>query len=461
MIRDIFIILSLFSSVCTSFAAEKYVSPGGSGDVCTFLTPCSVEYALSNAVAGDTWYFADGQYKRTYDDGEYRIPAFHPSNSGTITNPITFKSYNHLGATLTGVADFAGAVSVATIGAYQKNYIVWDGFIITGKTLSETASVYGTCRFDLSTGSAVKNSKLIGVVHNEGGSYNNAGVFFENSSYITINNNEFTGFLEASSVSNNGAIIGFPSNHITISNNYIHDCTEGIRFKADVDDSIIENNFVYGCKSGVEISNDNGAESTRNIIRNNIIAANISGIVARQKDGNKPDGTIVYNNTIYGNYAVNVSFGETTIGQGPTLYNNIIGASPESFNTQGDNINVLAADHNQWTGTLKILMHQYAVNSVTYTSLASWQASTELYGGGNPGVGDLASDPQFVTATGARDTVAEFALATGSPCLGAGRDGVNMGARSGLVGVFSPNISVRQFPGGPRAINGHLVVLPE
>lgn len=70
-----------------------------------------------------------------------------------------------------------------------------------------------------------------------------------------------------------------------------------------------------------------------------------------------------------------------------------------------------------------------------YTSIPAWQASGALVGGKNPGQGSLDCDPRFVNRSGKFESLADFRLVEDSPCRGAGRDGEDMGADVGRVGV--------------------------
>ena len=55
-------LLSLFTS---ANAADRYVSPSGSGASCTIGSPCTIATAMAAAVAGDNVYCADGTYNLT------------------------------------------------------------------------------------------------------------------------------------------------------------------------------------------------------------------------------------------------------------------------------------------------------------------------------------------------------------------------------------------------------------
>jgi hypothetical protein len=74
-------------------ATTRYASPSGSGTACTSSSPCSLQTAINQAVAGDTVTASDGNYGNTYNIN---------SNSGSSGSPIVVKSTNLHGAILQG-----------------------------------------------------------------------------------------------------------------------------------------------------------------------------------------------------------------------------------------------------------------------------------------------------------------------------------------------------------------------
>jgi hypothetical protein len=156
-----------------------------------------------------------------------------------------------------------------------------------------------------------------------------------------------------------------------------------------------------------------------------------------------------YNNTCYASSTGSnpaLQFPTWDSSSGGKFYNNIIYTAGRSFQTRTTGREFAQADHNVYYSGFEAVIGVWTGYDV-YSSLSAWQASGELYanydaGCGsnqNPGCGSLVADPEFVTATGARDTIAEFALDAESPCLGAGRSGVDIGADVSIVGVNKPD----------------------
>jgi hypothetical protein len=219
-----------FLFISASHATEYFVSPKGSASWAnckSINTPCSAATAMTNAVAGDIVLFMDGIYD-VYQDGNYQTPDLNVAHRGTESNPITLKSLNKYGAIIRGHGTSSSPISATVIGAYQRNYIVWDGFFLTARNQNNNANIYATARFDAAYGCKLINSKLQGGVHSSGGATNNAGVFFQNANYLTIQNNIFYEYREASNNENNSAIHGYPSSFVTIKNNEIYNSTNAI-----------------------------------------------------------------------------------------------------------------------------------------------------------------------------------------------------------------------------------------
>ncbi|MDX9804179.1 MAG: right-handed parallel beta-helix repeat-containing protein, partial [Dehalococcoidales bacterium] len=397
---------------------------------------------MSNAAAGDIVLFMDGTYDAPTSP-TYRDLVWNPSNSGTSGNPITFKALNRHQAIIkgTGSEDGSGAYAQPVIGAIGRNYITWDGFYLYARNSSDTANIFVTARIDGSTGCSVINNTFEAGTHSSGGATNNAGVFLQAANYLTIENNTFFGFREASNNENNAAILGYPSSYVTIKNNTIYNSTGGINLKDRISYATVENNFISNCFRAIYAPNANGGSSTDLTIHNNVLANNTRSAIVTGNDG-VINNQIISNNTIYLSSSPTYDYGDielkntgiSTSGY-PKIYNNIVYRGWGSLVTNGTANMLAECDHNQYSTNLRIVVHKYVAGETTYTSLSAWQSSGELYGGGNPGAGSLNSDPLFVNSSGDMDELADFALQGGSPCLGAGRDSSDMGADVSLVGV--------------------------
>jgi hypothetical protein len=452
-------------------AADYFVSPGGSASWSVCVTqdkPCSAPTAMANAVAGDTVYFRGGQYEVGMQDNAWPPHfAWNPAHNGTAGHPITFRNYPGERAVVNGTVSGANSGSwtgyneiVDVLGAVNRSYITFDGFTVQANngTKMPQVVVYGdTSPADHVT---IRNFVFNGGKQQVNDGNNWQGLFAAHVTGLTVSNCLFYDYWSAANNHNTSAIKLYGTYGTVIENCEIYHCTVGIFPKSmHNDDTMIRNNFIHDCYLSILacwlVSNEY-ASSDRGIITNNVVVnSSFLGFNA-ENDYTAIHGNdwVLSNNTLYN---VGQAFGlaGNDSGHGWKIYNNL--SHNQSVGEIGTAVNVTLAeaDHNQWgTGTLQFKMRQYEKDQATYPSLAAWQASTELDGGGHPGANDLASDPKFVNGSGTLTRLADFALASDSPCKGAGRNGADMGADVTTVGY-------RSTPGsGPAAPKGVVVRVP-
>ncbi len=435
-------------------AGTYYVSPTGSAawSQCTNIdTPCSPEVSMANAVAGDTVYFRGGRYELYYD--ESKDPAYYwyrgilsPSNSGTSANPITFVAYPEevpiLNCHTTSQLDSGPQDMCRAFGNGDKNYIVFDGFtiyadngtkmgglIITGKNIGQRA-----------VGNVVKNCVINGGSTVITSTDNREGIRLEETSNTLIQNCKLYNYRQTTDWHNTAAIKMYFNDNVTIEYLEIYNSSAGIYLKSDIDNSTFRYNYVHDSYSAIVGQVYTIRNSDNNKIYNNVLANNsFMGLGVIQNEDATADGWQVYNNTIYNShYGIIAAKGKWKI------WNNILmGNSNRSLRTYSGNI-LVESDHNQMS-PLNNILRVYAADQSIYTTLTSWQNSGELEGGGNPGNGSLVADPKFVNSSGNMNQLDDFILAQDSPCKGAGRSGVDMGANIANVG-YVPNRVVPKPP---------------
>jgi hypothetical protein len=240
-----------------------------------------------------------------------------------------------------------------------------------------------------------------------------------------------------------GAIKMYSNDGVIIENCEIYNNTHGIYAKSRNNNLTVRYNFIHDNKLGFwvalyQIASDPRNSDTIKAYHNVIINNSYSGIAwdVGDVEGTDPHSNDCefYNNTIY-NSVRGISYGQNESGHGHLIYNNIIVNNSNCELNGMYSADLDECDHNQFgTDSLNITMRKY-FDYANYTSLASWQSSGELYGGGNPGSGSLVSNPKFVNSSRNMNTLADFELAADSPCKGAGRGGVDMGADISLVGL--------------------------
>jgi parallel beta-helix repeat protein len=437
----------VFLSCQIALAEDFYVSPTGTAiwPNCTSETnPCQASNSVKTflgASAGDTVYFLDGVYSGLASNSADEIapPNWNPKNSGTSGNPIIFRSLNLHGAHLIGLSS---SHTTTVIGAYSKNYINWDGFRVSAVNSSAQA-IKPRVGLRYSTGSKILNCEIIGATHNAGGSSpNNEGIRLDNSSYALVENNLVRDFRETSNNHNNSAIKFFGTTHSTVKNNEFRNSSVGIYLKTEGNNNItMENNYVHSNYTNIH-HEQRGAPMNSLTFRNNVVAgASYATVTMSSNRGvnDTSDDMLIYKNTFRG--PGGWRWTKANAGKGPKIYNNIFVTSGSgqygyqySLWSEYEGTPPVECDHNRVESTVA-KMREYGSNTKTYSSLSSWQLSGELFGGGNPDNGSIASNPHFVNSSGSYSELSDFELTSNSPCKGTGRSGADMGADISLVGV--------------------------
>jgi parallel beta-helix repeat protein len=271
----------------------------------------TIEKAAATLVAGETVYVKNGTYVET-TGCSWTTPALNPANSGTAGNPIAFRAYpGHMPTISNSVS-----TNCPVIGTNNRDYIIWDGFEV---------SLPGY------KGSVVWNSQNVTIerckIHGmwEPGGDNCDGIRIEDSSDITIRNNEIYDVHNGNGNGNAAAVKIYNSERITIENNEAHDCDAGLRNKAAGVDVTFRYNLVYNCpKYGLEPKN-----GTDQVYGNIIVNCGDGAHV--DDTGATPLTTCeIYNNTFVECSDRSIEMHLDT--PDPVVYNNIIydSGAPES-----------------------------------------------------------------------------------------------------------------------------------
>lgn len=375
---------------------------------------------LAVPVAGDTVLVRNG----TYNAG---TGFFSPTNAGVSGAPIAFRRYpGHTPVlTRTLVDTTLGYDAVLSV---NRDWTIFDGFQIATPfrvdawndniTIENMALDIGElpCLTGNRSGiglngvdnATIRNNRVKGPrFATTGGPCNPgnaAGIYFINSHFLTITNNE---------VSDTGNAIKCKrvGHNVAIANNYVHDIAP-MGFGIDM---------TYAADASC--SGDGCRTSDFSIHHNIVVGASIA--ISMFNDGtNLMRDISIYNNTLY-----NAQKGWVGSNGGPgfKFYNNIVHAT----DLPGTDAHVqffgvppidLLEDYNCYRGFTDAKLRSVAGEF----TLANWRATYNL---------DLAStlsDPLFV---GPLTNVNGFKLQTGSPAIGAGRVGgipsgatCNMGA---------------------------------
>jgi len=440
---SIVLLLSNFLLSSRIFAAEYYVAPRATqalneadegesawATATDKLAPCSAGTAMVHAVAGDMVYFRGGIYELGQsNNNQSGAGVLYPRNSGmSDTNRIVFSAYPEESPVLNTNVD--GEIISRAWGDRGQDYTTLRGFTIssTGETYCGSVGVG-----DNSIGTIIENCAFLGSSIPGTNTDNISGVAFGGgSAYGIVRNCSFQDYRDSSDNHNTSAIKTYYAHYMTVTNCEFRNCTVAIYNKQDSDYNIYQNNFSYDCTEHVLVSVANTGDSTDGIIRNNVMVdASYAAILLEQSNSNYTHNWVIANNTIY-NSSPTPRCISINDGTGRYIYNNIIVADAgecEIRYINGSTVN--EEDHNLiYAPSLSLRKDdQY------YTTLASWQSSGVLIDGGNPGSGDLDSNPQFNNSSDSFSHIQDFSLSESSPAKGGGRNGMDMGADISVVGI--------------------------
>jgi hypothetical protein len=464
------IILVLLSAIM-SFAANHYVSNNGTASWAAstnIATPCSTRVAFDSAQAGDTAFFRGGTYtvpEKNFGNvytGYYGVP-----RSGSSGNPIVFMAYPAETPLFDGTTGGWGDTTSTNNGVFpfatifstnNHSYITFDGFHFQADGGTKMGRVWIGSEYSNYNGNGYvvfKNCVLNGGNPVSSDFNDNQEVLrVEGAKNITVSNCYFYNCRNAGEASTASAWKSYDDSTVTIENCEFYNCDIAIFLKSKTPNATIHNCFMHACDKALYLTPEYVGMLTDSIwmYNNLVIDAPLAAYHALVgAEGSHGNNVHIYNNTFYncgntgaGDPAINI--GLVTTGHGTEVYNNIFLRSPSySISCQtlsGTSGYILkAVDHNQYGTSSFHIITKRGWDPTHYTDLASWQASNELesaidVGCGSsqhPGCGSLTSDP--LLADTSSNEIAGFEIGVGSPCLGAGRGGADIGCDISTVGI--------------------------
>ncbi len=277
--------------------------------------------------------------------------------------------------------------STGVLGAINRSYITWDGFTVQANNGAKMATVYIMGENGSADYCTIKNFIFNGGTQQVNDGNNWEGLRVEHMKGLTVSNCVFFNYRAAANQHNTSALKFYHDAFGLIENCEISNSTVGIYAKSDADDFVYRNNFIHDCYTLFLVTPDMaGMESDRGTLTNNVLVnAGYMGFSDDAEDSAALHGNdwVVANNTFYNAGWAFVAKGNQP-GHGWKFYNNISSGSKYNFVTNGANSTLAEVDHNQWGTTVRLLL-RYNVTNTIYTTLAAWQASTELEGGRHPG----------------------------------------------------------------------------
>jgi hypothetical protein len=417
----------------------KVTGIAGAGSNNTQLVDNNVDFVAAGVAYPDTIRTIDKQ------GGAWLI-----ESGGVSAHTLTFADYPHNTISLSpGDRYEIGYDSVVVLGNGAQSYIVFDGFTVQANNGLELATfkLWGQDESNRAYGLVARNITNIGhsrnIVHGDnrdgirieatvGALLQNCKIYNNRSTQDSWNTagikmyHNTDAIIENCEVYNTSAAMYVKSDNINCSfrNNYVHDNYEGF----------LETHYCAGiCRNSDDIK-----------IYNNVFSNN-SGVAIQLygQETSHADNAQIYNNTTYGSGSAScLGYSQ---GSNFRIWNNIIqGCDNNQYSNGYDSVTVLESDYNNFgSASFTIKTHTYQP-TVYYNSLAAWQASTELVGGGHPDLHSLATNPLFTNGSGNYSLLSDFNLQAGSPCKGTGKGGVDMGADISTVGYMAcSNLPVR------------------
>lgn len=374
------------------------------------------------ARAGDTVLVEAGTYTTTSVQTSCSRwnAALNPVNSGSSGNPITFQAVGAV--TILLGSGYYGP----TIGAYQRDYIVWDGFTINeavapGVSCPDT----GPVAFNGTVGSQALNLSITGTYRGWGDNYN--GIRLEFTQNQVIKNNRIRG-ITGNCGSNCAGIMMYDAADTIIEHNDISDTATGIYVKGDhiggtpQENTIIRFNRIHDLSgTGIGLAAANGTTVYQNIIKGTVWGMRVYNFGSPQSSN-----ITVQNNVIVStnkNEDGGISFAGTTNVVNARVFNNIFyGSFSEAVNfglaAPGD----VQFEHNVYYG-----YDAWGSVAGAQRSFSTWQSSYRQDTAPSAGI---TSNPSFADET-------DYRLNGGSPALLLGIDILNLN-RNGSTSDIIP-----------------------
>lgn len=244
------------------------------------------------ARAGDTVHVAAGTYVTGEATNERYIPIYNPINNGSSGNPITIVAE---GPVRLESPDAGSGQPI--IGAYDREFITWDGFILDEQNILTTPDT-GPVVVWSSNDITIQNLQIHGM--NRGWTDNHNGIRLERVDRITIRGNRISGYRESQNGENASGLTMYRANAVVIENNEIYNTNAGVFVKGlNVGPITIRRNHIHDVQKGIIFggigtsAGSNGARAYQNVI-----TGAWSGISFLGYDNVSPSNVYVVNNTI-------------------------------------------------------------------------------------------------------------------------------------------------------------------
>jgi Right handed beta helix region len=351
------------------------------------------------AQAGDTVIVQEGIYSDSGSGGRRYEPFYNPVNSGTSNNTITFEARGNV------ELRYIGTDGRPILGSLNKDYIIWDGFILDENHIDVHRDTGPVVIWD-SMHVTVQNLRITGI--NQGWGDNHNAIRIEGAQHATVRNCYISGFTE----DHGSAVTTYASSNVILEHNEVTNCQHGLFAKgSNPGPFIMRYNYIHGSVlKGIRLStvDTGGAEVYQNVLHDVGEGIEMSSLTAVG-----PRNIKIVNNTIVSTdhtFRGSIYLTDNSLGgvSGIVIRNNIIVNSDNSALHVGfqDNVRSLTSDNNCFYNN-----GADARVGESTISLSTWQSTY------NQDRNSFASNPSFVDYNNNN-----YKLNNGSICEGAGID---------------------------------------
>ncbi len=384
---------------------------------------------------------------------DYQHPIFHIP-SGSSGSPTYVGSSDASGHESPRAAVFVSSSSAGVNAVFGQNpnsagYWTLSGVVINGNSYPNSLvyASYPTSPGTIYTGAgtapgiAIQNCEIYGIAATAVGA-NEACIFLQGALNAIVTNNKLHDVTKPAQPDHAHCYEEYACSGTQFTYNTVYNATSGAEAKAGSGGTIVAYNYLYNCSTNA-LEGFDGAEgnpnspSTAYSIHHNVFDS-CGPVHACDVNNTTSQAIDWHSNTIYdtrSNSNVTLDL-RSSAANLITLHDTIVVATA---NSGGDSYGGLALtsggvvesdyncfDYNTNTGG-------WGLSGTLQNSLSAWQSAASL------DAHSIASNPQFVSTIVPGAGPNQFKLGSGSPCLGTGTGGINMGAWDGLATQIGSN----------------------
>jgi hypothetical protein len=439
-----FIIQRAFSQSATY---DFYISPSGSdSNPGTQSSPWAITSLVDSSpnnskIAGKRVGLLPGTYalgsmQSGSSPNDYQHPILHLP-AGTSSNPTTVASVTPRAAILDWTGNNSANSVIGQNQSQQGNWVI-DGLTIKGQTSAGSCKMVGYYPAGGAGPVTIQNCDMGSQSVGPAASGSNDGaIFCQGHVNLTISNNYFHDIHKPAQIDHVHAFIEYSGTGTRFINNTVENCDTGIDGKVNDNGAVVAYNYFYKTGTGGSFcapiqgyDGDQNSTETANSFHHNIFDScgpvhqcDVNNVTAQKFSW--------YNNTVYDTRSGSIAVWDlrASIGGALTFHDNITvttaatggGSYGRMAVTSGD---VALCDYNCWNYSNS--SGGWGISGSLVATLVSWLASGfDRHG--------IQADPKFASSISPGAGPNQFKLATGSPCVGTGTGGINMGAWDGSV----------------------------